>query len=521
MDLNNLGKKETPGGIHIQDGDEFSELKKEIQRIKAKDINWAFVSERAAYILEHLSKDLFAACYLGVAQIYLKDLEGFETGLTIIYDLITIHWDNCHPPPNRIKGRHNAIKYFINHSTIAFKRKKYQNIDKCIIDNIQKKLEQLENILRDTPNLLPSFKDLYETIKQISVIETISSKHVDDSKQQSKNIVNTNEATEDILKKPENIIKPTDNSEDEKEIKDYNGLIDAILKKIVKPLPAVFTDDNCLCISHLYRLNRYRWLTIQNAPDCPSGTKTGIEEPNSVYKEAIKMIENKRQWFSLIRESEKILQSSPFWLDLNYYTAKALKQLGNDYQDALIAVQQETVTFVKRIPEIVNLQFNTGTEFASMQTKEWLQNIQQPQKDELVQSTTLSSVSENNSIENEINQITSKQSFEEAIATIQNKMTLCESRSDLFEYRFALANFFINNNRSKAALPHFEIMLDDIDHFRLIEWNPKQALKALSSIWRVFNQQQVKISPETINHVFKRISQIDPLIALKLFEKKY
>jgi len=490
MNLKDLGKKETPEGINIQGEDEFLKLRNEIE--KRKNIDWVLVSKEAANILHNLSKDLFSACYLGVAQLHLNDLKGFETGLEIIYDLITVHWDNIYPPPERVKARRNAVDFFVKKSAIAFNHKNYQKIDKSIIEKIKTQLQQLEDALKKVPNLLPPFEKLYEAINRIPVVENKSQK----------------------IKQRESQSKTDDKGE---EINTYEELINFTHKKMTAFLPKIREDDKTLNIPHIYRLNRYfLWLRIHNAPPCISGTKTDLPKPIVNIQEIYKT----ERWISIIRTSEGLLQSSPFWLDLNYYTAEALKKLGNDYHDALQAVEEETVSFVKRIPEIVNLEFNTGTGFANELTKEWLQSLQQQPITGSISKT------ESGAIEKEINQVIQNQPFIEAVMSIQNMISSCKSKSDQFECRWALAKLLFKNHKTQNALPHIEMLLEDIELFRLFEWSPGKVLDVLSRSWQIFNQQSQNkeqsknISPEKIEYLFKRISQIDPLMAINLFEKK-
>ena len=92
MELIELGKnpisESSPAGEDVRFESEYEELENEIVKLSSpsasEGIDWEKVEELAGTILGQKSKNLTVACYLSIALLQNKGLDGFATGVHVL-----------------------------------------------------------------------------------------------------------------------------------------------------------------------------------------------------------------------------------------------------------------------------------------------------------------------------------------------------------------------------------------------------------------------------------------------------
>jgi type VI secretion system protein VasJ len=70
------------------------------------------------------------------------------------------------------------------------------------------------------------------------------------------------------------------------------------------------------------------------------------------------------------------------------------------------------------------------------------------------------------------------------------------------------------------ALPHLELILNDIETYRLVNWDPQLALDGLKLVWTGYTQHTDKEVKRNAQAVLSQIAKLDPAEALSLSKPK-
>jgi type VI secretion system protein VasJ len=68
------------------------------------------------------------------------------------------------------------------------------------------------------------------------------------------------------------------------------------------------------------------------------------------------------------------------------------------------------------------------------------------------------------------------------------------------------------------ALPHFEVILEIIDKYRLEDWDPELALKGFKMVFNGYITHSDKAIKQKSEQILSRIGKIHPVEALRLAE---
>jgi hypothetical protein len=109
-----------------------------------------------------------------------------------------------------------------------------------------------------------------------------------------------------------------------------------------------------------------------------------------------------------------------------------------------------------------------------------------------------------------------KKQLAEGVKLLQYHMRQCDSRSVRLRWRLAIMQVLLSVKKTKAALPHAEQVLQEIDDFRLETWDPDLALEALNIVWQTLNAQNADEHKIQAAQLVQRIAGIDPVTALSL-----
>jgi type VI secretion system protein VasJ len=117
------------------------------------------------------------------------------------------------------------------------------------------------------------------------------------------------------------------------------------------------------------------WLTISELPETAQGSVTYVPPPDPGVVGDLQGHLGNARWADLLRQAERAVGDYPFWLDLQFWVARALDQIGGTSKAAAAVVASMTLAFVERFPNVVNLQFRGGMPFAAPDTAEWLNEL--------------------------------------------------------------------------------------------------------------------------------------------------
>jgi type VI secretion system protein VasJ len=142
------------------------------------------------------------------------------------------------------------------------------------------------------------------------------------------------------------------------------------LQKVAMQLSA--SDPSSPMGYKLLRICRWQELTALPKND---GGKTLFAPPNPARVSFLEGQFAQKSWGAILEKSETIFTEPGFhlWLDLQFWVVESL--VGRGQEPCAEAIRNELRGLLKRVPGLADLKFNDGTSVASVQTRDWLEQI--------------------------------------------------------------------------------------------------------------------------------------------------
>ncbi len=514
MEIRILGKEpihpEQPTGSDVRYEPEFELLQAEIDKLSVPsasgELDWEKVSDLASGILSQKSKDLLVASYLAVSQIYLNRMEGLTTGLQVIHDMLDQYWENLFPTMKRMRGRIGALEWWVEKAEKALGQVEKKPLEDTQMEEMKASLAKIDSILKDHLSEPPSLRPIQRIVEMIP------------AKAEGKPEIAPSQV-EPSSRVADSLISPTmeDLTSEEDTRKVTNAWIQTarmIAASILKTDP---TDPTA------YRYRRIAaWSPVTTLPP-ETDEQTQIPPPAPLFQDSLNDLSSNENHQAFLIEAEQRLSQFIFWFDLNRWVAEALTSLGEDYQQAHEAVCQETAFFLYRFPALQDMTFSDGTPFAGTETKQWLRRIgfgSYGGSGAPISGTEVPPTpgEENHLVETRAKALTlaKKRRLKEAIQLLQERLNNCFSRKEAFSWRLALSEILIRSKRQDMALPHLDLILEEIETYQLKSWEPELALKGLKIAWTGFRNHANPQTEKRAEAVLRQIAELDPVEALAL-----
>jgi type VI secretion system protein VasJ len=521
MDLASLGKEPIseaqPAGSDVRYEPEFEQLQAEIDKMSnpaaSGGTDWKRVSELASSILANKSKDLLVASYLAVAETHMNHIEGFAVGLEVYRDLLERFWETLFPAKKRMRGRVAAIEWWLEKSDAAFQTLKVDPLPPEKIDQFRQNCGQIDKLLREYLEEAPLLRPLERFIDTIPI-------KADKNAQTQATPVSAQkpEARTVSAPKPEPP-KPAAPAETAQiaSSSDVEKVLRAALQTVRRAADYFQSED--LSNPQGYRWRRIAgWSMIQALPPA-TNAQTQIPPPlqHDTVRSNLNGLKEKGNWEALVRTGEEVFQGALLWLDLNRFVAEGLVGLGDKYQAAHDAVCQETGYLVYRLGGVENLTFADGTPFGDTETQQWLRGIRAGAGPAMVEPLVTGGTETADRVAETIAKavaLVKKKKLGEAVTLLQQALRGSFSRRDQLLWRLGLAQILLDAKRPQLALPHLESVLEDIDAYKLEQWDPSLALKGLKIVWLGFSTRSDEVGKGQAAGVLNRIARLDPAEAL-------
>ncbi|NIO04258.1 MAG: type VI secretion system protein TssA [Proteobacteria bacterium] len=529
MELSSLGKDpiqaDQPTGSDVRYEPEYEQLQAEIDKLSlpsaSAGIDWKKVSDLAASILAHKSKDLLVASYLAVGQVHMRQIEGLADGLVVIHDLIATYWDGLFPPKKRMRGRVGALEWWIEKTESALAGVTTDPIAPEKLESINTTLAHIDTLMKQhlpEPLLLRPIQRSLETIPLLSEAKPEPEAAPAGERPQPSPPTKPETLTErEAPKVTSSPIEP----ETPVTEKDAQKVINSGLQKLRQAAAVLLEKDPTNAVA--YRCRRVAAWSLVSALPPESNGHTQIPPPQPQIHQELKDLKDNAHWSGLIASAEQRVSQFLFWFDLHRYVSEALVNLGNDYQSAHEAVCQETAYLLYRLPGLVDLTFSDGTPFADSETRRWLKRIvsvsatastdtaqiPEPGRGERKEDAMADTVEKARAL-------AKKNKLLDAVQLLQAELKNCLSQKEALMWRLALCRMLIGSKRTDMALPHLDLILKDIESYRLENWDPRLALEGLKVVWSGYNNHTDKALKRNAEAVLSQIAKLDPAEALKL-----
>ncbi|MBN1290598.1 MAG: type VI secretion system protein TssA [Candidatus Latescibacteria bacterium] len=522
MDISELGllpiSENNPSGDDVRYEPEFEALENEIQKLSSpsssEGIDWNKVISLSSDILGGRSKNLLVASYLCIALINVKGLQGFADGIHVLRGLLENFWETMYPPKKRMRGRTNAIDWWVEKVDAIIENKEVEKWPSELRTSFADDLHAIDTFLGENVEDAPILTTMNERILALVEIEKapelpsveepsgeVSREKVDAAPAESK------EKETVIPDAPPPTLKSVQTQEADTG-EDAEKLIKQGLDILGKAATLLIKKENLTSVP--FRLNRIvAWLPVQNLPPVSDG-KTLIPPPDEQIISTLRNMYQTQKWRDLLQAAESRVRQFLFWIDLSRYVAESLEQLR--YPDICSTVSSETLNYVNRLPGIEKLAFADGTPFADVETKEWLRTLIQ-QHGTAGASTGPGGSEIEQLVEQELAQsqkLIKENKLPGALSGFKNKVNSAASSREQFIWEIGLCRLLLRAKLPKLVVPNSLKILEMIDTYKIDEWEPALAVDGLTVVLSGLKLQEDNKDEELIKKIIDRIATINP-----------
>lgn len=519
VDMNSIGKtsinEASLTGTDCRYEQAFEDLQAEVDKIgspsASEGINWQRVSTLSEGILTNESKDLLVASYYTVSLIHTENISGLTASIQVYRDLLETFWDTMFPKKKRMRGRIAAVEWWVEYSTSALESLALQAVEESQKKSLLEDCERLNQLLL---NLFPepiSIKPLTRVIETLSILRDM---------EKTEEVVTKKEETEAPLKEtpvppPEPIVQHSLVSSDEA----IKGILSSN-EHIRRAAIALVEHDLPNPLGHR-ALRTAIWAVLDSLPHAVEN-KTIIPPPEPHIVTALQGLSSRGDWINLSTTAEKQFPEYIFWIDLHRYCATGLENLGPPYAKALEAVSQETASLIHRLPGILSLQFSDGSPFANEETLEWCQNISSGGSSMDITSgfsTMDGDTDEANQLNTAIQQagqFLREKKLTDAINLLQKGLQEAHSAKESMQWRLALVQILIGGKKAEIALPHCELLTEELTYYNLESWDPNQALIVYKTFYHCLKSISSRIVKERGGELLGKIARLNSAEAIRI-----
>lgn len=512
----------SPAGVVARLEPEYQAVANEVAKLDALtggDVNWKRVKEGAGEILRSKSKDVVMAAYLAHALHVTDGLEGLATGTTFLAELLDRFWGDAFPELKRIRGRANAVQWFLEKTQPALAGARAGAGDLEKVAALDAAAKRLSEVVRGRfADAAPALGPLAEAVGRLKY----------DAEQAAAPPPTPAQASAASASIPAPAVSapavsapampaPAGQLAGVEQATDYLRDVGAALISAGATLRGENASDPVS-----YRVLRTGlWLHMASAPPSEAG-KSSVPAPAEDLRAQLRLLQQNQKWSALIEEAESALSHSRFWLDLHRMTCQALTGLGAGHDRAREAVHAELRTLLARMPALPTLSFSDGTPFADAQTRTWLEEEIAPKQGAGAVASAASPGDDGVAVDPAVLERISraKKLFgggqaKEALAELQAFVASRPSRRAQFRARLDLARACGGAGLTALAKATYEELDRDAVTHGLDEWEPALAaecLKGLIAASRA-SAKDPRGAVQNLEARYQRLCRLDPAAA--------
>lgn len=509
MEIREVGITPVPGaqpaGSDVRSDEVFDRLSTEIEKMSSPSaagaLDWQKVLDLSAEILSTCSKDLLVASYLSMALMKMQGLKGLAMGVHVWRDILTTYWETLFPAKARMRGRRNAIDWWLQKTSSTVTGLSPEQWEKDEIEALFGDLDTIDAFLRDNMEDAPILGPLMSMIGSVLSAKEVKPQEAPPAPQPAET---RKAAAAPVPAAPASpaAAGPLPTGDDPEPF--IKHAVDAMRTASTLLMERNSTDGL------YFRINRIvAWMTITGPPPSHGG-RTMIESPDEEIRESLKSMHHTGSWKSLLSACESRIPQYLFWLDLSRYVAEALEQMGQKVVAA--EVTGHTVLYVKRLPGIERLTFADGTPFADPETRKWLTGAAGDGASPSGAAGGLMNQVEDEALKAQA--MADGGNLAAAIGQLSQALNRATSVRERFLRQVRMCRFLLQNNQQRVSASYFHELLGLIDAYRLGEWEPALAIEAYEVILAGVGSTDRADEKELGRDAFGRLSLLDPAKAM-------
>lgn len=513
---------ESPAGENIRLEDDFGRIEQEIAKLRSltnnQPVEWDLLAEWCREILANQSKDILVACYLTRALCESNVIKGLMTGLAINISLIENYWDQCQPPKKRLRGRIVAYDWLVEQCSPLVENYQFN------VGNLEN-LKLLHRLLTELDDLLverlednaPGLNELIQAIKRnIGSLE--AEQRAQERRKEQKEKPAASESTANN--------SGNANAAANAPVATFSGSI-TNERDLINCYRATQDSLRAACEylraeglgnPESFRINRFiTWLGVTQLPPDTNGI-TQLRPPPKEKLQHYQGLVAAGKHHELIPEVENSISKSPYWLDGHCISHNALVACG--FQESANAVVAGVRWFIKKFPNVVNLKFSDQTDFASAETKQWI-NLEVLADDVSGSaSVALPLAGEDNEWEQAYQTALSlyrEKKVAEAFAVFSDGCKQAYSKRALTFWRYYQARFCYETGQIALAIALLENINEELKTQGYDGWEPDVSAKVIELLIRSYKKQPENENPtERVAALHARLCQFDLATAYEL-----
>jgi type VI secretion system protein VasJ len=493
---------EAPAGADPRQSAAFEELYSEAQRSLSATggaADWDHIVRLSAEILSTQGKDLVVAGYLAIGLIHTQQVPGFVLGSTVVMDMIETHWDGLFPAKAKPWARSRAIDWWVERTATSLRGLGAVGFDGAQAEALTRRLDNVRRFLHAELGEGPSFAPILDWIARAAA--TVSPMDASSSAPVNGGSVPT--------ASPSPAVEPAAAVSTEAQARQG-------IRRLAEQGTALasFFLSRDLADPAAYRLQRFAlWFAINEPPPASEG-RTPIAPPERHVRDRLLDLRKKGDLAALVRSAEDEARHYLYWFDLHRLSAEALEALGERFAAAARTVNRETASFVARLPGIEKRAFSDGTPFADDDTQRWLAVID-PSAPSAADTgpaskpaTVPAEAAPPPDVE-EIKRLLRSRKTAEAARLIQERLRASACGRDRFAFKLEFASLLMKHAGGAWVGAQAAQILEDIDRFRLDEFDPALALRGLAVALKAYRAGADPHSKRRAEEVLHRVAKID------------
>lgn len=496
--------------------------------------DWPQVIKAGGDLLGTGSKDLMVASAVAYGLQVTGAEAGLAAGLMLVAELVETYWDKMYPALPRIKPRANAISWLNDRA--SGKLAEASKIDAASFERLQAAAQKFSSVVNDKfgPNA-PSLRTLREELERLRMsaiapepepaaaaptpvaapaAPTPAARAPTPPPPQPAKVA----PPPAPVATPQLAAEPASAEDAQKYLRETG----AALAKTAQLLRRASNMN-----AQAYRLLRIGvWLHLSDPPPAGADRKTSTIGPSPENRGALQQFANAGNWAALLDRAETLIPNHCYSLDLQRYSATALKNLGASHEAAHRAVVAEVGTFVRRMKNVAELFHSDSQPFADEDTKTWLNSEVLagggPSAGAAVSSApppVLAIKAKDSSAEqDELAAALSGKTAPDAIAVLQARCGTAPTAEERFRLRLHLARLAFSAGKVDLAFAVFETLETECSERGLDDWAPELAsiyLRAHIECLRAVGKRKKDSSLDGAG-LYRRLCRIDPVAALAL-----
>lgn len=506
-----------PAGADAKYDPLYASVREETAKLEkptAERPDWSMVLEQAEEITRDKSKDLLILSYAAAAMLETRGLSGLSDGVGILAESMDGFWDVMHPPKRRLRARRSALNWFIDRAEDALADGEHQASEN-VRDELTLRVSRLQEVVTERfGEDAPSVRRLSDLVARLSVAPTQETHAAEASEPEQVRAPSTAAPKPAPVAPPElTTAELPDAPADPSDQRRFTAKLFKSLGDSAARIRRQSLNDPLA-----YRLLRAAIIAdTHQLPPADTDERTALRPPNDDIVRELEALAKKGAWEALVDAAESQLSKRRLWLDLHRYSAEALAALGPAHDAACRAAVAGSIYLIRCYPDLSRLQFSDGRPLADASTRRFFERLEgPPQLRSQVAAGQLAGHPEGGAVNASMAALASAEEAHQQLP-LERAAREGVSARQRFVATLELGRTVIEKAGPKAAITLFERLEEDIEHFRLEQWEPELTASCcethLSCLRRIDDPKGTWAA--TVARVGQRLARVDPWAAVR------